>query len=177
MPNELVATRPPRLPFWRRGVALLIDLVAVGLVSSIVGSSWLAQAIVFIPLWLALRVVLVSRNHGQSLGRWALDMRVADIRRGSTTPELKELTKREGLLGIEAFLAFVGLVSFNPATPWAPLCFLPLLVDFSAAFTDLTNQQTFHDRLAGTLIVPTRRGYSLDLKIKKFLVDARSRMK
>jgi hypothetical protein len=46
---------------------------------------------------------------------------------------------------------------------------LPLIANGSTAFVDEDYRQAFHDRFAGTFMVQTRRGYSLDLKVKKLL--------
>jgi len=37
-----------------------------------------AQVVVFVLAWWGAAVLLVYRNQGQSLGRWALDMKVLD---------------------------------------------------------------------------------------------------
>jgi hypothetical protein len=176
MHSKIVPVRYSKVPPSRRIAALAIDLLAVGIISSAVGSIWIAQAVIFVGAWLLMRVVLVAKNHGQSLGRWALNMTVIDTRDGKI-PELQELSKREGLLSLAAFLAFLGLVNLNPASPWSPLLFVPLLIDCGAAFTDEATQQAFHDRLAGTMVVESRRGYSLDVKVKRLVAQARSRMR
>jgi uncharacterized RDD family membrane protein YckC len=177
MRSELSIHYPhyPKVPLWRRGAALLVDMLIVGAVSSAVGLSPIAQAIVFLLGWLAMRVVLVSKNHGQSLGRWAFDIQIIDPQ--GRIPELKLLTKREAILGGLAFLAFLGLSNLRPSALWAPLLLIPLLVDCGVAFADQTSQQALHDRVAATLVVPSRRGYSLDLKIRRFLAQARNRVK
>ena len=165
MRGELVPVQYPRVPIGRRAAALGIDFVAVGLISAAVGTQAIAQAIVFLLLWFGLRVVTVSRNKGQSLGRWALDMRVIDPYHNNT-PGLMELSKREGVLGIAALLALWGILNLSPAKPWSLLLFLPLAADCGLALFDPRNRQAFHDQLSGTLMVQTRRGYSLDIKIK-----------
>jgi uncharacterized RDD family membrane protein YckC len=69
MSIEPVYTRFPKVPIERRAAAFGIDFVAVWLVSSLLKINVPLQMLVFILLWLALRVVLVSSNQGQSLGR------------------------------------------------------------------------------------------------------------
>lgn len=173
--------RPPpvryrRVPVGRRSAAFAIDFVVVALVSSVVGLSPWAQATLFLVGWLAMRVVLVYRNKGQSLGRWALDMRVIDPALGHT-PGLQRLGKREAILGVGAALFLLGLVNLSPAAAWSLLLFIPLLVDCGFVFLDPAQPLALHDRLADTLVVETRRGYSLDLKLKRLLVEARRRVK
>jgi uncharacterized RDD family membrane protein YckC len=176
MPHEIIPAQYIRVPLWRRGAALGIDIAAVGLVSSTLATGAIALFVIFLLLWLGLRVGLVSRNQGQSLGRWALDMKVVDANRGGT-PDLKELTQREVIVGCGAALSWLGLLSLAPATAWALLLFLPLGLDLSLAVFDPEGQQALHDQLTKTRVVQTRRGYSLDLKIQKLLATVQRRMK
>jgi uncharacterized RDD family membrane protein YckC len=176
MSSELVPIRYPKVPLWRRGAALAVDAVIVGLFSSLMGMSAIAQLVAFMIGWLLLRVAWVVQNKGQSLGRWAFDMVVIDGRL-KKIPGLKELFRREGILGLATFLALSGLTNFNPAHPWAPLLLLPLAADCGLAYLDREQQRALHDQWTGTLIVPSRRGYSLDIKLKRLLADLRGRMK
>jgi uncharacterized RDD family membrane protein YckC len=175
MPAELAPAYYPKVPIWRRGAALAIDFLAIGLLSLLIGGSIPAQAFVFIAGWLAMRVLLVARNRGQSLGRWALDMKIVDARIGGT-PGLLELTKREGAIGLGALLVLWGLVNLSPAAPGAVMLFIPLAIDCSLAFVD-RQQQALHDQFSQTRVVQTRRGYSLDLKLRKLFAYAQRRMK
>ncbi|MBD1910625.1 MULTISPECIES: RDD family protein [unclassified Leptolyngbya] len=167
--------RPVPVPLWRRGAALGIDALGVGLISSFMGVGW-AQLFVFGVGWLGMRVVLVSRNRGQSLGRWAMDMRILDGGRGGT-PTLQDLTKRELGLGIVTFWAFWGITHLSPTTAWALLLLIPLGGDAIFALNGSEWGLTLHDRFARTFIVESRRGYSLDMKVQKLVADLRSRMK
>lgn len=174
--GQIIPSRYIRVPLWRRGAALLVDFMAVGLVSLVISTGAIAQLIVFMLGWMGLRVLLVSRNHGQSLGRWAFDMMLVDGR-SAGIPGLTELSLREAPLGFAVFLVLVGLVNFNPSTPWAPLLFIPLVADASLAWLDPDKNQTFHDQWTQTLVVQSRRGYSLDLKIQRLLADLKRRVK
>jgi len=176
MRSELAPPRYPRVPLWRRGAALGIDFLAVALLSSVMGTSAIAQGIVFIIGWLALRVILVSQNQGQSLGRWAFDMRVVNMRWGST-PGLQELAQRESIIALGAMLVMFGFANLNPANGWSILLFIPLAADGLLAIVDQERRQSFHDQICRTLIVPTRRGYSLDLKLQRLWIEAQSRWK
>ncbi|MBD2462629.1 RDD family protein [Oscillatoria sp. FACHB-1407] len=176
MRSELVPRRYPRVPLWRRGAALAIDFVVVTVISSLFSMNAIAQAFLFIVAWLGMRVALVARNQGQSLGRWAFDMKVVDLRWGST-PALQELTQREGLMAVGAVLMLFGLLNLSPASPWSILLFIPLGIDCALAIMDEEKRQAFHDQLSRTVIVPTRRGYSLDLKLKSLWALAQRRLK
>lgn len=160
--------RRPKVPIWRRSCALVVDVLPVWLLSLLVGKN----LIIILLIWIGLRVLLVSYNQGQSLGRWAFDMKVIDERRGRS-PGFVELAKREGLTGLGVSLAIIGVTSLSPIAAQYMLLVLPLAVDCGVAYFDELKQQTFHDRLAGTVVVPTRRGYSLDLKIKKWVAQLR----
>ncbi len=172
MDTEPVTTRLPKVQTWRRGAALFIDYWVVSLLSSLATSSsepgvGFDQALLFVILWLGMRVILVTMNQGQSLGRWALDMKVVDTR-FTRLPELVNLFKREGLMAIEVLLVRVGLEYIGPGSGISLLLFLPLAIDCSLVNTDPLARQAFHDRIAGTVIGATRRGYSLDLKVKRW---------
>lgn len=174
MPTEIVPAYYPKVPLWRRGAALAIDTATIALLSLMMGSSVAAIAVVFILGWLGMRVVLVARNRGQSLGRWALDMKVVDARRGGT-PDLLTLSKREGAVGLGALLLWLGLL-LTPTASWAILLVLPLAIDCSLAWVD-QGQQALHDQIFQTRIVQTRRGYSLDLKLKRLIANTQRRVR
>lgn len=176
MRDRYLPARYPRVPLGRRSAAFAIDFVAVALLSSVVALNPFAQSILFLGGWMAMRVILVSKNRGQSLGWWALDMRVVDAHSGST-PDLQTLFKREALAGLGALFALLGLVNLSPASAWSILLFLPLGVDSSFAFINDADRQAFHDRFADTLVVQTRRGYSLDIKLRRLLAQAKGRVK
>jgi uncharacterized RDD family membrane protein YckC len=163
--------RPPKIPLGRRGWAFGIDFAAAWLLSSLVGGN----SVVFLLAWLGLRVILPIRNFGQSLGRYALDIKLVE-NRFYKTPGFAELAQREGITGVGALLASIALANLNPGTAFYLLFLLPLGLDCGVAFADPANQLAFHDRIAGTLVVGVRRGYSLDLKVKKWVAIIRNRV-
>ncbi len=175
MSIEPVHKRFPKVPIERRAYAFLIDFIGVWLVSSLVGGNLALQVLVFLLLWLALRVVLVSSNLGQSPGRWAFDIKVLDAKY-SKIPGLLALAKREGILGLGAILAIIGLRAAlaNPIS--LLLLIAPILADCGVALSDPDTQQAFHDRIAQTIVIQTRRGFSLDLRIKKIVAQLRHRV-
>ncbi len=83
--------------------------------------------------------------------------------------KFKYLAKRELILGTCAYLALVGLLNIGPGNGSPLILIVPLIADCSTAFVDEDYRQAFHDRVSGTIVIPTRRGYSLDLKVKKLL--------
>ncbi|MDJ0531994.1 MAG: RDD family protein [Xenococcaceae cyanobacterium MO_207.B15] len=171
--NELTYRRFPRVPPERRIGAFLIDFVTVWFVSLFFGAA--VQWLIFFITWLFMRVIVVDRNQGQSLGRYALDIKVIDTR-FYRLPDLIALGKREGLLGFGAMLACLGLNNFSNGLL---LLFLltPLLVDCIAAFFDEDKDRAFHDRLAETMIIQTPRGFSLDLRLKKLFAQIQRNMR
>ena len=171
--NDPASGRFPRVPLSRRSAAFGIDFCAAGLVSLLMGNLLIPA---FILTWLALRVVLVAKNRGQSIGRYALDMRVVDVKFGRT-PGLLELCKREGIVGLGALLALLGIRYLSPAHAWTILLMVPLPADCLFAVADENRRQAFHDQVAGTLVVQTRWGYSLDLKLKKWVAKFKANMK
>lgn len=169
--EEIQYRRSPKAPFDRRGYAFLIDFISVWIISSLVTNIFL-EFIVFCLLWLILRVIIVDKNKGQSLGRWAMDLKITDAR-FNRLPLLTDLTKRESLIAMVAFLTMVGLkVNFADFLLMILFC-TPLIVDGVTALTDDEYNRTFHDRVSGTMIIQTRRGFSLDLRIKKWYQEIR----
>lgn len=155
----------PRAPLWRRGAAVALDGIAVWIFSSVLGRE--AQWFLFAVLWLALRVAMASNNRGQSLGRYAFDIKIIDPR-SRRLPTMLELFKREAIVGVEVFLALAGLGLLAAANPAALLAIVPLGADACVAAAEPDLRQSFHDRLTGTCIIQTRRGYSLDLRARRW---------
>jgi uncharacterized RDD family membrane protein YckC len=165
--------RIPIVPFDRRIAAFALDFGSTAFLSSFSGALYIP---VFLALWLGMRVLVAGNNRGQSLGRWAFDLRVAELRRGAT-PGLLELAKREAITGFGAVLAMIGLASLGPTNGWILILPLPLLVDCGIAFADPELHQAFHDQIVRTVMVQTDRGYSLDIKVKKLIAEAQRRVK
>lgn len=172
MITKMDYTRFPRVQIWRRGVAFLIDFVGVWLLSSLLGGNLPAFVVVFVLAWLGLRVLLVYRNQGQSLGRWTLDMKVFDPQLGKV-PGFQALLKREAVTGLGALLVAWPLNTTGPVNFAAILLMIPLAIDCGIALSDPILRQAFHDRIARTMMVSTRRGYSLDIKVKRLLARVR----
>lgn len=59
----------------------------------------------------------------------------------------------------------------------AVLLMVPLAIDCGIALADTPLRQTFHDRITRTVMVTTRRGYSLDIKVKRLLAEVRHYMR
>lgn len=161
--------RVPKAPFERRAYAFLIDFIIVWIFSSLVTNIFL-EFVIFLLLWFILRVIIVQVNKGQTLGRTAMDLKIADIRR-KRLPSMVSLSKREGIIAVIAFLAMIGLkINFKDSL----LMFLlltPIIVDGVTIFADEEYNQAFHDRISDTIIIQTRRGISLDLRLKKLFKE------
>ncbi|WGV26077.1 RDD family protein [Halotia branconii] len=169
----------PKAEIGRRGMALGLDFFGVWLISSLLGSNnfgiQFVQILVFMICWLILRVVVVYNNRGQSLGRWAFDLKVLEVEDGQVVgriPELQALLKREAIIGFGALLVSIALSNIR-ANPTAILLVLPLAIDCGAALSDNQLRQALHDRYAGTFLVSSRRGYSLDIKVKRLVENLR----
>ena len=156
--------RFPKVPVDRRAYAFLLDFVTVLFLSSFFKG--LVKDLVFLVIWLILRVIVVDKNKGQSLGSWSFDIKVIDLR-FLRVPGLKELTKREAILGFAAMLAMVGLnIKFKNGL--SMLIFItPLIIDCGLAIGDEEYNQAFHDKISNTIVIQTKRGFSLDLRLKK----------
>lgn len=158
--------RYPKVPIDRRTGAFAIDFLTVWFISSFFASNLFFQWLVFVPVWLIMRVLIVEKNRGQSLGSWAFDIKVIDPR-FNRIPELMNLSKREIILGLASALAIAGL-QINVRNGLSMLLLLsPLLIDCSLALLDEETNLAGHDRVAQTFMVQTERGFSLDLRVKK----------
>lgn len=169
----------PKAEIGRRGMALGLDFLGVWLVSSLLGSNSIGiqftQILVFVIGWLVLRVLVVYNNQGQSLGRWAFDLKILEVEDGQVVgriPELQALLKREAIICFGTLLVSIALNNIR-ANPTAILLLLPLAIDCGNALSDTQLRQALHDRYAGTFIVSSRRGYSLDLKVKRLVEKVR----
>lgn len=167
MEKQGLPRRYPRAPIQRRIYAFLLDFGVAWFISALVGVA-LLQVIAFVGAWWGLRVFAVSRFKGQSLGKWAFDLQIIDGRRGRL-PDVTVLTKREGSLSLIAFLGLVGLQYGFPNFLSVTILVSPLIVNLVVALGDEENQQGIHDRFFDTVIVPSRRGYSLDLRIRRWV--------
>ena len=156
--------RFPKVPLERRASAFLIDFIIAWFLSSFAGGF---QGFLFLIIWFAHRVILIENNKGQSLGYWAMDMKVIDTR-FNRVPGLLELSKREAIVGIASLLAMYGL-NINVSNVLSMLILaVPLLADCGLALGDPDLNQAFHDRIAGTIVIQTKRGFSLDLRVKRW---------
>lgn len=167
----------PKVPLDRRAYAFLIDYVIIWLITSLLGgSNFLIQLLVFILAWVILRILVVAGNRGQTIGRWALDMKLMDTGYPRIPPVIN-LAKREGILGFSAFLAMMGLnIAFiNPFSTLILVC--PLLGECSMALADEELNQALHDRVAKTRIVPSRRGFSLDIRLRRIYWEVKKTLR
>ncbi|MEM7593285.1 MAG: RDD family protein [Cyanobacteria bacterium P01_A01_bin.83] len=168
--------RYPKVPLNRRTGAFAIDFLSVWFISSFFASNLFFQWLVFLPTWLIWRVLIVEKNLGQSLGRWAFDTKIIDPR-FNRIPELKALVKRELIIGCGAALAIAGL-QINVRNGLSMLLLIaPLIIDCSLALLDEETNLAFHDRIAQTYMIQTERGFSLDLRAKKIFGQIQRRVR
>ena len=163
--SSLVHNHFSKAPFNRRIYAFLLDFITIWFLSSFFKG--ILQNTIFIFIWLILKVVVVFKNKGQSLGNWAFDLKITSARCGRI-PRLDEIFKREITLGLLALLAILGFsINLNNGLSML-LLITPLIVDFSAALgSQKRYSQTLHDMISNTILIQAQRGFSLDLRIKK----------
>jgi hypothetical protein len=86
-------------------------------------------------------------------------------------PGILELSQREGILGGASYLAMMGLnINFRNGVTFL-LLIAPLVADFALAIAEDNLNQAFHDRVAGTVVLSSKRGFSLDLRLKRIWLD------
>ncbi len=163
--DKLDYRKYPKVPIDRRVWAFAIDFLSIWFISSFFASNLYVQWLVFLPLWLIMRVLIVEKNKGQSLGKWAFDIKVIDPR-FNRVPDLMNLCKREIMVGVFAALAIAGLQNFMNGLS-VLLLLSPLAIDCSISLLDEEANLAGHDRVAKTFMVQTERGFSLDLRLKK----------
>jgi hypothetical protein len=103
-------------------------------------------------------------------------MKIIDLRL-QRLPGILELSKREAIAGGGAALMMVGLNTFfgNPLS--LILLSSPLFADCGMAIGDEQFNRAFHDRIGGTIVIPTRRGFSLDLRLRRLWYQVKGRMR
>ena len=177
MSSDLVPLPYPSVPTWRRSAALGVDFALIWLLCAAVGANGLVLLILFTISWFACRIYVVYKNQGQSLGRWAFDIRVLDPQ-FNRTPSVLELSKREATIGSAAFFAMMGLNGLTSGNAGVLLFIIPILIDGGAVLFDTSRYpQAIHDRLSKTIVVGSRRGYSLDIKIRHLIDKVKREMK
>ncbi|NJK60959.1 MAG: RDD family protein [Oscillatoriales cyanobacterium SM2_1_8] len=168
---EPAYTRFPIASLSQRNGAFAVDfgacfLLAV-LVRELVGIPILGW-VWFGGLWLLVRAVVPAGAGGQTLGRWFLSTRIVDMNYGKTST-LSALLLREGLALFACLLVFTSLDGNGFITSWTLFAPLPLTIDFAFMAADGPKRQCLRDRLAGTIVVCTRKGLDLDRKVGKAL--------
>ncbi|WP_287287665.1 RDD family protein, partial [Okeania sp. SIO2B9] len=172
--SDNIIPQLPKAPLSRRVAAFSIDALVVWFLSAIISNNWFTFILFFMVLWIITRVLVVYKNYGQSIGHYALDMKVLDTRY-QRNPGILDLSKREGILALSGALAMLGISNLTSGNAAVLLLIMPLFLDFTVALVDIERyQQAFHDRIAQTIVVGTMRGYSLDIKVK-WLVDEAKR--
>ncbi len=154
---------PPGKP-WKRVIAAGVDFLMAWVLSAVAAVpdaaiQW-GQILVFLLAWWGLRVGVASRNKGQSLGHWLMDLRIVDQRH--RTPLLQTMTQREGIFG---GLLLLALMAINSGLGFGiVLLVAPVIVDCSWAWIN-PRHNTLHDLVSKTEVVGTYRGFSLDRKL------------
>ncbi len=129
---------------------------------SINEQSWLGL-VIFTLVWGGDRILIAGNNQGQSFGRWLFSLKTVDMYYGKSAG-MAELLKREFIL--YPFLALL-LIAIKSPTSVAIFAVLPLVVDAAFAIADSRKLQTLHDKLGGTIVVITRRGFQIDRKLAR----------
>ncbi len=124
----------PRASFGTRLVALLIDIVLLGIVGTIITAIFrpVIGTVLQIVLGLAYYAYLEGSPSGQTVGKKAMNIRVVDYNTGGPIGPTRALIRYLGRF-ISSIVCFVGYF-------W-------MLWD--------SEKQTWHDKIATTVVVPT----------------------
>ena len=97
-------------------MAFVIDFLIVWLISSTLGSNntdiQFVTIFIFILAWLISRVIIPYNNHGQSLGKWAVNIQILEIQ-DTRIPTLTSLLTREVIVCLGALLIAIALSNTN----------------------------------------------------------------
>lgn len=163
---EPAYTRYALAPILPRGAALGIDLLSCTFLGQLIEAiafttinGGIVGYAIFTGLWFFFRVLVVNKSAGQSFGRWLMSLRTIDGEYGKTA-SISALFWRELLL-LVSLLFFINTAT----TTLVVFTWLPLVADSLFAQVDNQKRQTFHDRLGGTIVIYTRKGFDLDRKI------------
>ncbi|MDX2097173.1 MAG: RDD family protein [Leptolyngbyaceae cyanobacterium bins.59] len=157
------------LSVWRRCIAFTLDVSFPGLVATLLSKGSLISASwIFLLTWLLWRVGFASQAHGQSPGRWIMDLRVSDTKFGRT-PGWLTLLVREGIIAGNSLLVVWGGHAFFSRNDWQilVLTFLISLIDGAFLLSDPWRQHMLHDLIAHTTIIGTSKTYSFRLKLRQ----------
>lgn len=122
----------PKVGFWMRLLAYIIDAIVLGIVGSIL-SAILDPSVAYVAglvVWVAYLIGTSSAFNGATLGKKILGMRVVTV--DGAVPDVKTLVLRY-LLGylVSAFILYIGFI----------------MIGFDA------NKQGLHDKIARTYVV------------------------
>jgi uncharacterized RDD family membrane protein YckC len=124
----------PRAGFWLRFGAVLIDAILVGIVLQVLQVALPVGLYVAIglPAAIAYYVLLEGGDRGQTVGKMACGIRVIDLARG-------------GSIGYgRAFIRYIGRIVSS----------IVILLGYFWMLWD-KEKQTWHDKFAGSVVVPT----------------------
>ncbi|MDX1978606.1 MAG: RDD family protein [Pseudanabaenaceae cyanobacterium bins.68] len=164
---EPAYTRLPLASLSARIGGFVIDFFACYLLALLLKEllGWgIGAQFLFVPVWLSDRVLF----NGQSLGRWAMSLRVVNLNYGKPTGALL-LLRRESLILVFLLLLLNSLDQNGMITSLTLFAPLPLVADLVFAAADTLKRQSVHDRLGESIVIFTRKGWQLDLKLTKWL--------
>jgi uncharacterized RDD family membrane protein YckC len=139
-PARIKGPRGPRAGFWRRFAASFLDGMLLGViyvplaVIASRGAGWMVYLLISGTYF----TLLEGGPRGQTLGKMALGIRVIDF-------------PRDGPIGYErALIRYLGRI----------VSLIPLYLGYLWMLWD-TEKQTWHDKMAGAVVVPTS-SYPID---------------
>ncbi|AFY70525.1 RDD domain containing protein [Thalassoporum mexicanum PCC 7367] len=152
------------------GIDIVVCLMLSSLLEALVGIDVVSSGgeLIFCFVWLFGRVLVPTRTQGQSIGRWAMNLRVVDVEFGKTANVIA-LARREATILIAMLIWIASLDSLTGAVI---LALVPVVVDIAPAFVDIDRRQALHDRIGGTIVINSRKGFELERKLLGFFGQA-----
>jgi uncharacterized RDD family membrane protein YckC len=152
------------------GIDIVVCLMLSSFLEALVGIDVVSGAgeLIFCFVWLFNRVLVPTKNQGQSVGRWAMNLRVVDVEFGKTA-NVVALARREATVLIAMLIWIASLDSLTGAVI---LALIPVVVDIAPAFVDIDRRQALHDKVGDTIVINSRKGFELERKLLSFFGQA-----
>jgi uncharacterized RDD family membrane protein YckC len=152
------------------GIDIVVCLMLSSLLEALLGIDVVSGGgeLIFCFVWLFNRVLLTTKNQGQSVGRWSMNLRVVDTEFGKTANVIALLRREAAIL----VAMIIWIASLDSLTGAVILALVPIVIDIAPAFVDIDRRQAIHDKIGDTIVINSRKGFELERKLLSFFGQA-----